>query len=62
MPTQKITRLQAEELVRRVLTENFQQRVDGDTLSAVADKVSKAVAWPAPRTAEEAGVEDHAAA
>lgn len=40
---------QAEDLVRRVLIENFKQNVDEETLHAVAEKVSQAV--PANREA-----------
>lgn len=34
---------QAEDLVRRVLTESFHQKVNPETLSAIAEKVSKSI-------------------
>lgn len=48
MPTSKDTRSQAEELVRRILSNNFNQQIDPETVRMVADKVSKAVASNAP--------------
>jgi hypothetical protein len=35
---------EAEEFVRRVLSKSFNQHVDAETLRAVAEKVSQAVA------------------
>ncbi len=43
---------QAEDLVRRVLVESFNQKVDPETLRAVAEKVLQAVPahWEEKRT------------
>lgn len=43
MTDKEMTASQAEDLVRRVLTESFHQKVDPETLSAIAEKVSKSI-------------------
>lgn len=47
-PEQKMR--SAENLIRKVLSENFGQRLDNETLRAVAEKVSRSV--PSIRKAE----------
>lgn len=41
--------IQAEVLVRRVLTEKFQQKIPQETLRAVAEKVARSVSANKPQ-------------
>jgi hypothetical protein len=43
--------LDAEALVRRVLTESFKQKADAETVRAVAEKISQIVAESVPKKA-----------
>jgi hypothetical protein len=45
----KKTLVDAEALVRRVLTKSFKQKADAETVRAVAEKISQVVAESAPK-------------
>jgi hypothetical protein len=46
--------IDAEALVRRVLTKSFKQKADAETVRAVAKKISQIVAESAPKKASDA--------
>lgn len=54
MPTERQSLKQAEEFVRNVLAKSFNQKLDRETLRAVAEKVSRAATPSTPMDARSA--------